>query len=785
MIAPTTRLSTRLSTRLGIALITPLLAPFIAVMAQAVSTTTTTLSQSLATGRFADSQNHWAGACINGMAAQGLMQGYPNGSFQPEGTMTRAEFAAVIVKAYPAPSVQSAPNFIDVPQSFWAKGVIQQAYERGYLAGYPNRQFRPNQTITRAQALTILAQAEQLTLPAETDDILMRSFDDHSAIPNYARSSIAATTAANLVVNYPKLSELRPQAAIARGEVAALLCQARSTSLEAQYRVPPEHVVPFNAEDNHLWQQATLLKEFSGRNQVNPIDNVAVFQNKLFFFSEDSARADASNVGLWVSDGTAAGTQLVKEKILGVDANGQLQNSFPTFMGASAQRLWFTTELSASANLSSRLLSSRLWSSDGTTAGTSPIALSTPDLTQADLTQADLTQALEQASRLDAQPNVFLNENFIFSLVTPTETQLWQSDGRSNSRRLGQFPNTLAQPGLFPGLFTSTGKQLFFARYDSQSNSQLWRSDGGAAVAVKTLNPAGEPFTPWGDRVYMEAETPQAGWEFWASNGTPSGTVLLKDIYPGPESSAPRLLTGLGSTVFALANSPQGFELWSTQGTAESTRLVKRLSSLASGRAETVTFVHQGQLFFSFPSPRESGYELWVTDGTANGTQALAKFSQGTVEGFTTFKDRLFFSGGGPSGQELWSTDGTARGTQQVIDLAPGTTTVVAPCLPPNPQNPTPSCPPPFEQQNSSLPRDLTVQGDWLYFMAKGRSLYRTDGTAQGTERIKQFKNTNSARPNRLIKVNQRLLVITEVPMSVDSEGSGGSDRLQIWSLGL
>ncbi|MEA5466642.1 S-layer homology domain-containing protein [Leptothoe sp. PORK10 BA2] len=768
------------------AFVVPLLAPLLAMPLAAQPASQPASQSASQSARFRDTQEYWASACIDGMVHQGIMQGYPDGSFRPNGTLTRAELAAVIVKAYPnAPKVNNAPTFVDVPSGFWAAIAIRQAYERGFLAGYPNRQFQPNQVLTKAQAVTILAKAQKVAMPADTEDTLIRYFDDAASIPDYARGAIAAATQANLVVNYPTLRTLKPTAAISRGEVAALLCQANAASLNPQYRVPAQYVVQFQSGDNSIWQQATLLKEFTPHNQVDPLDNIALLQNQLFFFAEASRRTALPNAGnhvlaasggLWVTDGTATGTRLVNDQILKVDVNGQPQSSFPTFMGASAQRVWFTTE-----PLQPNDLINRLWSSDGTTTGTKALAALSPEL----------NQALSQASRLDTQPNLFLNENYVFSLTTPTETQLWQSDGQNNTQALGQFKHQPPQGGLIPNLFTSNGRQLFFALRDAQSTTQLWRSDGrpNGAIALQTLNPAGEPFTPWQDHIYVQAETPQAGWEFWTSDGTPSGTVLLKDIYPGAESSAPRLLTGLGSTFFALANSPQGFELWSTQGTSASTRLVKRLSAQQSSNAERTFFVHQGRLFFSFLGPAPvagersfgSGHELWVTDGTDAGTKRLAIFSNGNVDRFTVFKDRLFFSGGGLNGQELWRTDGTPQGTQQVADLSPGTSLIAPPCMPPNPQNPTPNCPLPFEQQNSSLPRDLTVHGDWLYFIANNSELYRTDGTTEGTVRVKRFANTNSTRPNRIVKLNQQLVIITEIP--TDEASSIQSNRLQIWSL--
>ncbi|NJN31274.1 MAG: S-layer homology domain-containing protein, partial [Synechococcales cyanobacterium RM1_1_8] len=57
--------------------------------------------QTTTTPSFRDTVSYWATGCIDGMAAQGLMRGYPDGTFRPGGTLTRAEFAALMVKAYP------------------------------------------------------------------------------------------------------------------------------------------------------------------------------------------------------------------------------------------------------------------------------------------------------------------------------------------------------------------------------------------------------------------------------------------------------------------------------------------------------------------------------------------------------------------------------------------------------------------------------------------------------------------------------------------------------------
>lgn len=226
--------ASRCSLSIAIALFTPILwvSPNLAQVAPVPLT------------RFRDTQTHWAAACIEGIGSQGLVQGFPDRSFRPDGTMTRAEFATVMMKAFVnAPKIRSAPKFPDVPQRFWAAKAINQAYERGFLAGYPGNLIRPTQPITRAQALTVLANAQELRSGEEPDTILRRYFEDQAEIPRYARPGIAASAEANLIVNYPALKQLRPNANIARGEIAALLCQVRLDGSDIRYRVPPQYVV--------------------------------------------------------------------------------------------------------------------------------------------------------------------------------------------------------------------------------------------------------------------------------------------------------------------------------------------------------------------------------------------------------------------------------------------------------------------------------------------------------------------------------------------------------------
>jgi uncharacterized lipoprotein YddW (UPF0748 family) len=174
-----------------------------------------------------DLQNHWAKDCIQQLAQQGIISGYPDRTFRPNQPVTRAEFAAILNQAFPNASVVRNPiDFTDVPSNFWARDAIRKTYQTNFLSGYPNRIFQPNQKIPRVQALVSLASGLNYT-PTQPIETTLRNFTDAAAIPDYAKSAIAASTERQLVVNYPNVRQLNPNQLAMRGEVAAFICQAR------------------------------------------------------------------------------------------------------------------------------------------------------------------------------------------------------------------------------------------------------------------------------------------------------------------------------------------------------------------------------------------------------------------------------------------------------------------------------------------------------------------------------------------------------------------------------
>jgi uncharacterized surface protein with fasciclin (FAS1) repeats len=185
------------------------------------------------------SSDYWARPFIQALADNNVIAGFPDGSFRPNQAVTRAEFAALIQKAFPNQNrvrQLSAGGFRDVPSGYWASSVIQYAYETGFLAGYPGNVFSPNQQIPKVQAIVALTSGLGLTASStgsSTD--LSTYYTDAANIPDYAVASVTSATQSNIVVNYPDVKQLNPQQPLSRAEAAALLYQA----LARQGRVQP------------------------------------------------------------------------------------------------------------------------------------------------------------------------------------------------------------------------------------------------------------------------------------------------------------------------------------------------------------------------------------------------------------------------------------------------------------------------------------------------------------------------------------------------------------------
>ena len=188
---------------------------------------------------FDDVEGHWAQSYITALAKRGVISGFPDGTYRPNDPVTRAQFAAIINKAFAPKAIRINQGFVDVASNFWGADAIQTAYRGGFLTGYPGYIFRPDQEIPKVQALVALKSG--LGLPDASLSLLDR-YSDAVEIPDYAKNAIASATANQLVVNYPNLSQFNPNQQATRAEVAAFVYQALVNAGQAEV-IPSPYVV--------------------------------------------------------------------------------------------------------------------------------------------------------------------------------------------------------------------------------------------------------------------------------------------------------------------------------------------------------------------------------------------------------------------------------------------------------------------------------------------------------------------------------------------------------------
>lgn len=117
---------------------------------------------------FPDIQDHWARPFIQQLAERDIVAGYLDGTYRPEGAVSRDEFAAIIRQAFNQAKERSIPSgsvYNDVPADYWAAPAIEEAYEMGFMSGYPEGDFRPLQPVSRVEALVALSRNLNLADP--------------------------------------------------------------------------------------------------------------------------------------------------------------------------------------------------------------------------------------------------------------------------------------------------------------------------------------------------------------------------------------------------------------------------------------------------------------------------------------------------------------------------------------------------------------------------------------------------------------------------------------------
>jgi ELWxxDGT repeat protein len=364
-----------------------------------------------------------------------------------------------------------------------------------------------------------------------------------------------------------------------------------------------------------------------------------LWQNKLYYY------ADNGVIGreLWSSDGTTAGTQLLKD--IGAGSLGS-SSTIPLNLTVSNNRLFFFAQDGTSGT-------DQLWCTDGTSTGTALVK--------------DLGFSWGGATlkMLD------LNGRLVFQAYDGTNGwELWSSDGTSAGTGLLKDINPGGAWGsIWP--LTKVNNTIFFSADDGVRGRELWKSDGtpGGTSLVRNIAAGVAGSDPdnlfdFNGTLYFAANDGIFGQELWKSDGTAAGTRRIKDISAGAGSSGPANFTIYQNTLYFTAYNNYGHEIWRTDGTTKGTF---RITDQASGTLTDLKVVGNSLYFVN------DSAQLWKTDGTNAGTTMVVNHLGGSSPtGLTDVNGILFYSvNDRVYGRELWSSDGTPAGTQIVNDLNP------------------------------------------------------------------------------------------------------------------
>lgn len=236
------------------------------------------------------------------------------------------------------------------------------------------------------------------------------------------------------------------------------------------------------------------------------------------------------------------------------------------------------------------------------------------------------------------------------------------------------------------------------------------------------------------------------GSQLWKTDGTESGTTLVRTIAPGADAKMAEF-TMVGDLLFFIADDGDGHgvQLWVSDGTESGTERLTDSSNLDAGSATTLNEL-DGKLYFR--GRDGDGVWIWVSDGTPEGTGVIdgeVLLDQG-LSLLTSFKDHLYFgSTDGDTGLELWRSDGTNANTDLVAKIQAGDSTGAL---------------------FSCTDNLVALDGD-LYFSADdqpsdGRcDLWRTNGDIGNVEKVKNIGETVNTGPAHLTATDDRLFFIT------------------------
>ncbi|MDD2620776.1 MAG: S-layer homology domain-containing protein, partial [Syntrophomonadaceae bacterium] len=176
-----------------------------------------------------DINGHWAQSQIENLSGQSVINGYPDGTFKPDKSITRAEFATALVKAFELNSKNG--KVFDDTANHWAKDYISSANAAGIVNGYDETRFGPDNVISREQMAVMIVKAAGLEKPAAG-----KSFSDVNQISVWAKDAVSTASGHNVISGYPDNS-FKPQGSTSRAEAAVVLNKFAGTRTEIKSQV--------------------------------------------------------------------------------------------------------------------------------------------------------------------------------------------------------------------------------------------------------------------------------------------------------------------------------------------------------------------------------------------------------------------------------------------------------------------------------------------------------------------------------------------------------------------
>ena len=449
-------------------------------------------------------------------------------------------------------------------------------------------------------------------------------------------------------------------------------------SLSPTALLNPNLAIAVSAIDQTLWAtNGTPAGTFQLSTTIKASGGIVL--NGKYIFSGSTATEGGE---IFITDGTIAGTKLIKDIVAGAagsdpDVNMAILNGYVYFTAATA------------AN------GRELWRTDGTEANTTLVK--------------DIVSGAAGSNDAGKYYLTTMGNYLLFDVKTSAEgNELWRSDGTG--------ANTVLLKDIVAGAASSNPRafwyfnnmMLFTITSADGLHAEVWRTDGtpGGTIMLKNnimpglfgVSSYNTFFHVFNNRAYFLINDGTHAGGIWSTDGidaTTTHTSFLQDVDADAMFAGPLFIDAINlpaKFIFPVTDAVSRFEFWESDGTTSGTKLFKSFPANANdrlpfiylnysydGATRTLTNpLFNGNFFFSANSSTD-GNELWISDGNADAAHThVVKNINTADDGITDNISYLYTSAGlffaaddGTNGNELWKTNGTSSGSSLVKDINP------------------------------------------------------------------------------------------------------------------